>query len=357
MPLFLRPMIVALALLPAACARPAPTSDPNAGQYNGYYSEQSGATPPTSPGSSGGQGQPKRAKAMQATSTRGVKAPQRIRAKKPPVRGPKPTPVPEGGAAEIDISGVLPTTTSTGSLVEILGSKLDTSGLVVRLDGKDQKLVSQEPGRAVIEIVGNKGGPLEVGVKTGAKKQFQASAKTEVSLEVLKNDAGFGKPRKSIGQGLLGNVYVIGKAVSELPAFDALGAPVGTIAVDKLEIPSQTFSQTIGGQKEWFGIHFRGSLNVVDAGDYEFCLAAGSGALFFLDGTDVIDNDGSHETKEECSAFYVEAGEYQVDLLWYQGQAGELGLTLTWAKDGGAKTVVPPEVLFTPADAYTLARP
>ena len=103
--------------------------------------------------------------------------------------------------------------------------------------------------------------------------------------------------------------------------------------------------------------HFRGSLNVVDAGDYEFCLAAGDGALLFLDGTDVIDNDGSHDTKEECSAFYVEAGEYQLDLLWYQGEEGELGLRFTWAKDGGAKAVVPSSVLFPPEDAYSLARP
>lgn len=358
---FHRTMILCLAVLPAACARPAPTTDPGAAQYDGYYNEQSGAQNPGQPSAGQGSGQPgaKRAKAMSATSTRGVKPPKRIRAKKPVVSGEKPNPVPDsaGGGENIEISGVLPTTTTTGSLLEILGSKLDTQGLAVRIDGKDQKIVSQEPNRVVIEVVGSKGGQVEIGTKSGSKKQFKASDRSEVAVEVLKNDGGFGKPRKQLGHGLLGNVYAIGKPVTELPAFDSLGDPVSTLAVDRLDIASSQFTQKIGGRSEWFGIHFRGSLNVVDAGDYEFCLAAGNGALLFLDGTDVIDNDGAHETKEECSAFYVEAGEYQLDLLWYQGEQGELGLRFTWAKDGGAKSVVPTEALFPPEDAYTLARP
>lgn len=359
MPLDLRFTIVAVAVFSTACARPAPTNDPGAVQYNDYYSEQGGGQTST-PGQTdqGTTGPRKQAKAMKGTGTRGAKPPKRIRAKKPVVQGDKPTNVPDqGGAADIQITGVLPTTTSVGSHIEVLGTKLDTQGLVVRIDGKEQKIVQQEANRVIVQVVGQGGGPIEVGTKAGAKKQFKASDESEVALEVLKNDGGFGKPRKEVGHGLIGNVYSIGKPVEELPAFDSLGAPVGTIAVDELDIPSKEFKQTIGGNTEWFGIHFRGSLNVVDAGDYEFCLAAGDGALLFLDGTDVIDNDGAHETKEECSAFYVEAGEYQLDLLWYQGETGELGLRFTWAKDGGQKVVVPASALFPPEDAYSLAKP
>lgn len=360
MPLDLRFTIVAVAVLSTACARPAPTTDPSAAQYDDYYSEQSGGGQPSSPGQTDGNtGTRKQARAMTGTGTRGAKAPKRIRAKKPAVQGDKPSNVPDQGegVADVTITGVLPTTTSVGSHIEVLGTKLDTAGLVVRVDGREQKIVAQEPNRIIVQVVGQGGGPVEIGTKTGSKKQFKAADKSEVALEVLKNDGAFGKPRTEVGHGLVGNIYLIDKPVKELPAFDSLGTPVGTIAVDELDIPSKEFKQTVGGKSEWFGIHFRGSLNVVDAGDYEFCLAAGDGALLFLDGTDVIDNDGSHDTKEECSAFYVEAGEYQLDLLWYQGEEGELGLRFTWAKDGGAKAVVPSSVLFPPEDAYSLARP
>jgi len=43
-------------------------------------------------------------------------------------------------------------------------------------------------------------------------------------------------------------------------------------------------------------------------------------------------------------------------VMWFQAAKGELGLQLSWAKDGGTKAPIPKENLFPPEDASAMAR-
>ena len=107
---------------------------------------------------------------------------------------------------------------------------------------------------------------------------------------------------------------------------------------------------------EWFAIHFRGSLNVVEgqAGEYNLCLNSDDGSQLYLDETPVVDNDGIHAPREKCELVYLDAGEYQVDVLYFQGPRFQIALQWSWAKDGGAKTIVPADVLFRPRDRHSM---
>jgi hypothetical protein len=67
-----------------------------------------------------------------------------------------------------------------------------------------------------------------------------------------------------------------------------------------------------------------------------------------------VDNDGVHPPKEKCELVYLEAGEYQVDVLYFQGPRYEIALQWSWAKDGGEKAIVPSEVLFRPRDRHSM---
>ena len=108
---------------------------------------------------------------------------------------------------------------------------------------------------------------------------------------------------------------------------------------------------------EWFAIHFRGSLNIVDGagGEYELCLNSDDGSQLYLDQVVIVDNDGVHPPRERCELVYMEPGEYQVDILYFQGPRYEIALQWSWAKDGGTKQIVPAEVLFRPGDRATPA--
>ena len=167
-------------------------------------------------------------------------------------------------------------------------------------------------------------------------------------------DGAFGQPRTKVGHGLLGVVYEIDAGATEVPVVSEL-APKAYIAVDDLDIPSGEAPAGVAGLTQSYAIHFMGSLNVLEAGEYDLCLTAGDGAILYLDQTEVVNVDGSGAAREVCEALYIEPGEYGVDLVYYQGADTDAALTLTWAKDGGAKEAIPSDAFFPPEDIYGIA--
>lgn len=357
--------LAGLSLL-AACASKsgAGSQDPDAANYDGYYSETPGEGGADGSGSAG-----HRPQARASTSTRHIDRPVgkhiSLVAKRPPVDGgekPRTPHDPPATSEPLVLDGYLPTAAGPGSVLELFGAGLDRSGLGVMVGGKRAKVVEAAADRLLVEVpTGGKAGPILLtsnvpikGVK-GVRGTALPQLRTQTSFTPLAADAGFGKPRTNPAHGLIGNVYDLGGEVTEIPSFGDLGDPVAVVAVDNLSIPSYEFNGSIGGLKEWFGIHFRGSLNITESGEYELCLSSGDGAHLYLDEQLVVNNDGVHATTEACEPVFAEPGEYQVDLLYFQAAAGELGLTLSWSKDGGAKEPIPALHLFPPEDADSMA--
>jgi len=277
-------------------------------------------------------------------------------AKKPPVSGgDKPRPRREL-RADFAVDGVFPTAASVGSLIEIYGSGFpeDAAATKVFIGGKRLKVIEVSPDRIVAEVSATSNGVIEVGKGTGRINR-RGRAKSNGAFVATAADGAFGQPRTQVGHGLLGMVYDIDAGATEIPNFNEFGAPVALVAFDDLDIPAGEAPGGIAGRGQSFGIHFQGSLNIVDEGEYEICLAAGDGALLFLDQTPVIDNDGAGASREVCEVLFVEPGEYGVDLLYYQGADTDAGLTLTWAKDGGERVPIPAEALFPPETVYDIA--
>ena len=360
---FQRCAFVSLSVLAACVVKNQQSSDPSAGEYNDYYSET---------GASGGgtgnvvdSGDPTAPKPQLATSTKG--APGRkgkaLTSKKPPVDGgSKPRPKPPE-VAQFALEGYVPTNAGAGSIVEVYGTGFKTAkDVAVMIGKKRQKIVETGDGHLVVQVAAGSTGPLSlVGVTKGTvgRPVGRTAVKSETPFVLLAKDSPFAKGRTDPNHGLVGNVYVIGKEVKELPSFDDLGAPIATIAVDNLDIASRKMGGSIKGggkeAKEWFAIHFKGSLNVTAAGEYSLCLNANDGAQLYLDENLVVNNDGAREAvAEKCEKIAIEPGEYKLDLLYFQG-TGDLGLQFTWAKDGAEKEAVPKEAFFPPEDIKTLA--
>lgn len=357
--------LVSLSVLAACASKNAASTNPDAGNYDGYYSEVGdGGSGGSGNGSGGTVDVDKRPKPQTVTSTKG--APPRkgksIAARKPAVGGGgagKPRPRPAGPIAgtALVLNGFFPTNAPAGSVIEVLGSGFVKDKTTVTIGKARQKVIEYGDGHMLVQVTDNASGPLVVRTPgSRAAKGKQPVAKSVSPFHTV----ALGTPRTDATHGLVGNVYRIAAPVTELPAADTLGEPFATFAVDNLDIPSGTFNGAFKGKdgdvKEWFAVHLRGSLNITEAGSYQLCLNAGDGALLFLDQTPIIDNDGVHDTTEKCETLAVEPGEYQLDVMWFQAAAGELGLQFTWAKDGGAKVAVPRDNLFPPEDVAAMAR-
>jgi len=296
-------------------------------------------------------------KPRQATGTKAAgsrKGVKRLKAKKPP-RDPSDVKVAKIGdiGKPLGITSFVPTAASPGSAVEIFGGGFSDKAKVT-VGGVSWKVAEATNERLVTTVPKNaKDGKIKV--KVGNK-----TATSDDTFAALEDDGGFGKPSVDANHGLLGNVYVIGAEVTELPAFDDLGDPTAVIAVDTLDVPPRDFKQGFPGVEsdvnEWFAIHFRGSLNIVEGqgGEYNLCMNSDDGSQLYLDENPVVDNDGVHGPKEKCELVYLEPGEYQVDVLYFQGPRYEIALQWSWAKDGGEKIIVPSEVLFRPRDRHSM---
>ncbi len=351
-------LFASLSLL-AACAGGNKSTDPNAGVYDDYYSE--------APGDAGagdaGDAEPDIAKTSEVTSTKSSSTAQiakALNAKKPKVDGKKKKKKAKkkkknkkGKAFQVAFDGAVPSAASKGSLVEIFGSGLDQEGLMVAIGGKAQEIVEATEDRVVIKVTGGKG-KLEVGQTPAKGKKFTAVDASEYDFSVISKALG---QRTTVDNGLVGNIYAIDGEVTELPQFEQ-GTEIGTVAVDNLDINKvKPFQSKLGDRNEWYGIHFRGSLNITEAGEYTFCVNSDEGAQLYLDGNVIIDNDGNSETPTEvCETFDVDPGEYGLDLLKYQGALGPMVLQLTWSKDGGEKVAIPAANLFPPEDVADMAR-
>ena len=58
------------------------------------------------------------------------------------------------------------------------------------------------------------------------------------------------------------------------------------------------FDISIRQQKDFFGFRFSGYINITRAGEYEFFLKSNDGSKLFINGEELIDNDGTHSTRE-----------------------------------------------------------
>lgn len=355
------PLLAGLALS-VACASSSKGSDnPDAGQYDGYYDENGGGGSADGGSSGTRESVGPRPQVRNSTSTRaGAKKTGKAIAlapTKPPVTGgDKPHTPPKNLKSEFGVEGFFPTAASVGSFVEIFGSGFpdDPKAAKVFVGGKALKVVELTADRIVAQVVAPSSGVVEVGMGT-RRLNSRNRAKTTTKFTATAADGAFGQPHTEVGHGLLGAVYEVDPGATEIPNFNDLGAPVALVAFDDLDIPAGQAPAGIAGRGQSFGIHFQGSLNIVEAGDYELCLAAGDGALLFLDDTPIIDNDGAGATREVCEILTVEPGEYGLQLLYYQGADSEAGLTLSWAKDGGAKEPVPAQAFFPPEDIRGIA--
>jgi hypothetical protein len=98
-----------------------------------------------------------------------------------------------------------------------------------------------------------------------------------------------------------------------------------------INVPARQFKTGFPGVErrvDWFGIDYRGRFKVRAGGYYMFRLISDDGAVLYVDGNQVIDNDGLHGEREAKMALPLTKGEHEFRLLYYQGPGSSLALQL-----------------------------
>ena len=179
------------------------------------------------------------------------------------------------------------------------------------------------------------------------------------------------------GHGLIGQVYVPGGPIHQMPNFDLL-IPVYTFITPNLDVPQRRYTEGFPTPEtqsviENFAIRFRGELAIDTPGRYTFGLYADDGAKLYVDGVLVVDNDGVHPARGKQGYITLTAGIYPVEIHYFQGPREFIALqwyyqppkepVSEWARSSISVTtpkwnwswestrsgkIVPPEIIYRP---------
>lgn len=122
--------------------------------------------------------------------------------------------------------------------------------------------------------------------------------------------------------------YYEGSWGGMLPDFDAL-TPVSTgnafeIHVDELQ----------GRREDAFGAVFTGTIRVEEPGSWDFYTTSDDGSKLYVNGQQVVDNDGDHGAVTKGGSISLEPGLHEIRVEYFENGGGET-LTVAFRPPGG----------------------
>lgn len=131
---------------------------------------------------------------------------------------------------------------------------------------------------------------------------------------------------------LKGSIYFLTEEEETSMPADLAGRKIqGVIYTGRLDIPSRDFSEGfpgVTGRFTWFGIIYTGSFQIGRPGLYKWRLGSDDGSRLWIDGNEVIDNDGVHGYADVAAETELAEGPHQIKVWYYQGPPQEVALQL-----------------------------
>ncbi|MEN7550431.1 fibronectin type III domain-containing protein [Rapidithrix thailandica] len=132
---------------------------------------------------------------------------------------------------------------------------------------------------------------------------------------------------------------------SKLPNFDNL-TPVKTGKIDNFDLSPKN-------RNNEYAFRFEGVIRIETAGEYTFYTSSDDGSKLYIDGAQIVNNDGLHAASEKYGKVNLSKGFYAIKVTFFE-KSGDDELTVKWKGPGIYKQVIPDEVL---GDGFTLPDP
>ena len=188
-------------------------------------------------------------------------------------------------------------------------------------------------------------GPVEVEEST--QFQLRAFRPDGTADQIFK--ASFSKedylPAKQVGKALLNGLQGDWYEFSGNKCTDIVKAPfVKKVFASKVEIPEEV--------KGDIGLVLKGYIQIPEDGIYTFSLLSDDGSILYIDGQEVIENDGPHGPVERIGQKALAAGLHEIEVDYFDPNGGVLKLSTL---DAGGNSVECPESWFKYVDNSSIA--
>lgn len=96
---------------------------------------------------------------------------------------------------------------------------------------------------------------------------------------------------------------------------------------------------------EYFGFQYKALVRIDETGRYHFLCGSDDGSKVWLDGQQIIDNDGSHGSNTEEAFFTLEKGYHRLEVKYFQKTEGKT-LKLWWETPEGEEVPLSKDILY-----------
>ena len=95
-----------------------------------------------------------------------------------------------------------------------------------------------------------------------------------------------------------------------------------------------------------FGYDFRSFIKIPEKGVYYFDIASDDGSRLFIDGKEIIDNDGSHSQEFVAGKVALEAGFHEMRIIYFEDYMGQ-SLKIKITDRYNSSRILPDDMLYT----------
>ncbi|MDB9955603.1 PA14 domain-containing protein, partial [Flavobacteriaceae bacterium] len=120
----------------------------------------------------------------------------------------------------------------------------------------------------------------------------------------------------------------------------------GAIATGTINNFNLSALQSSVGDSGSFSVRYTGHISLPTNGLYTFFTKSDDGSKLFIDGVEIVDNDGIHGQEERSGSVTLEEGVYPITILFFQGGGG-FSLSASYAGPLITKTDLPFNILYS----------
>jgi hypothetical protein len=132
--------------------------------------------------------------------------------------------------------------------------------------------------------------------------------------------------------------YYEASSYTVVPNFSGI-TPIKTGSVNNFDI-------SVANRTEQFAIDFVGYINVPSDGQYTFYTSSDDGSLLYIDGIQLVANDGLHALMQQSNSIGLKAGLHAISVGYFNA-TGDKGLQVSYSGPGITKQSIPSSALFT----------
>jgi hypothetical protein len=141
-----------------------------------------------------------------------------------------------------------------------------------------------------------------------------------------------------LASGLNASYYEISSGTKSMPDFNQLSS------YKKDSVANINYSQTSGkfaasDRADSVAAVFSGYVDINRDDMYTFYVESDDGAILYIGGIKVVDNDGSHAMKTDSGTIGLQTGKHSFRLEYWEG-SGDAGLIVSWSRPGTPKHVI-----------------